>query len=211
MELIKNENVNGEQTLLSNEEIKERAIEKLDKEFSFFLKNGAGHNMVENCIMNVIAEPIKEKLQAFCTDSEDFAISVLQKEQSFSECLKEVVKKLTKNETEKSHNTGFGVSDIDVYSHSVSFYFPDVETKMYISLTLPENYISKGISKETADLVWQQIEATQQEIEQKAKEKTEKEKKEKEEREKRLQEQKAKTIASVPKNEEPKELQLSLF
>lgn len=211
MELNKSKNINNKEPLLSNEEITNRAVEKLEKEFSFLTKNGTGDDMVKSCIINVIAPQTKDTVQKFCKENVDFAIAVIESTNTFGDCLKTIADQITEKNKNAKQSKDFGISDIDVYRQVVIFYFPNISINMYISLTLPENYISKSISKETADLVWQQIQSNQEQIELKLAEKSEKEKKEKEEREKKWKEQRAKSVVSVQKNEEPKELQLSLF
>lgn len=221
MELIKNETKNNNQPLLSNEEITTRALGKLEKEFSFFIKNSTIEKTksrffffdfsLKGHILEVIASTTKEQLILFCKENIDFSISILQSSKTFGDCLLNIADKIINEKGSHNQQQGFGVSDVTVFKYAVAFYFPNIKMNCYISLTLPENYITKGISKETADLVWQQIEYRQQELEQKTSEKIKKEKEEKEIREKKLKEQSEKSAAMVSKNEEPKEIQLSLF
>lgn len=71
----------------------------------------------------VFAEPVLTALENFIGQDEEFARAVYQNSQTFSDCLKAVVK-----------DVGSAISDLDVYRRAVRFYFPGAEIEFCMKL-----------------------------------------------------------------------------
>lgn len=65
-------------------------------------------------------------LKLFCEQSEEFARAIVESNKTFDDCLTEIVKGI-----------GNSISDFDVYSKAVEFYFPGakIEFKMLIRMS----------------------------------------------------------------------------
>lgn len=65
-------------------------------------------------------------LKLFCKQSEEFARAIVESDKTFEDCLNEIVK-----------GVGSSISDFDIYSKAVEFYFPGakIEFKMLIHMS----------------------------------------------------------------------------
>ncbi len=93
-----------------------QALERLEKEF----KDGKALNRYAG----VMAEPVKERLVAFCKEDGEFAQAVAQGG-SFKDCMEAVTK-----------GVGSGLSDLEAYSRAVRFYFPGAKVHFRMELDL---------------------------------------------------------------------------
>lgn len=73
-----------------------------------------------------INKPTAAAMELFCEQSEEFARAIVECDKTFSDCLNAIVKDI-----------GNAVSDFDVYSKAVEFFFPGakVEFKMLIHMS----------------------------------------------------------------------------
>lgn len=79
-----------------------------------------------NAKAKAISEPTASALKLFCLQSEEFARAIVESDKSFDDCLESIVK-----------DVGASISDFDVYSKAVEFYFPGakIEFKMIIRMS----------------------------------------------------------------------------
>lgn len=84
--------------------------------------SGAKLGQKERAIEKATAEALKQ----FCDQSEEFARAIAESDKTFDGCLREIVK-----------GVGSSISDFDVFSKAVQFYFPGavVEFKMLIRMS----------------------------------------------------------------------------
>jgi hypothetical protein len=77
----------------------------------------------------VIAEGVKEALEAFCRQDEEFASFVLTSAKTVTDCIEAVGE-----EIQKEIKDDGGISDFDVYTKAVRYFFPSasIEFKMTI-------------------------------------------------------------------------------
>lgn len=117
-----NNNINSEI------DIKTLAIDKINAE----VENFTGGNKEW-----VIFKPVAERLISFCEQNEKFAEVLYKTKRTLSDCCKECVK-----------GCGNAISDIDVYTKAVKFYFPNATVRMNITLDLGEAPTADYINKE---------------------------------------------------------------
>lgn len=105
-----------------------KALERLDKEF----KDGKKLNRYSN----VMAEPVKKQLVAFCEQEPEFAQAVVHGG-SFNDCMAEVTK-----------NVGASISDIEAYERAVRFYFPCARIRFQVTVDLVGDAAGKDVTAE---------------------------------------------------------------
>ena len=88
----------------------------------------------------VIAEPTANALITFCEQSEEFARAVVDGE-DFANCLKTI-----------SKDFGNAVSDFEVYSKAVQFYFPGAVIKFEMKILMSEYELESTPNKENLSL-----------------------------------------------------------
>ena len=170
---------------------KERAVEKLQNEF-------AKGELKKFGVESVIAEPVKDRLIAFCKESELFARKVLRSVPTVLDCIHSISEPIS-----KEHKSG--VSDFEVYASAVKFYCEAANVKVFIEITCTEE------SEEVGEQEYNEILAKQTEIaENAAKIKAEKAAKEAEKRAQTEAERK-KRMENASKKKEQTTQQLSLF
>lgn len=87
-----------------------------------------------------IAEPTANALVTFCEQSEEFARAVLDGKE-FNECLKEI-----------SKDFGDAVSDLEVYSKAVQFYFPGAIVKFEMKILMSEYEADEQVTQKKENL-----------------------------------------------------------
>lgn len=92
------------------------AIEKINREFQEF-KGDSKEKVVSSYVSNII--------QDFCKQDKRFAEVVYQFKRTLSDCCEYAMK-----------GVGSAISDIDVYRNAVSFYFPNAEISMNMSIDI---------------------------------------------------------------------------
>ena len=89
---------------LSDEEIKESAIKKLTAEDKQTNKSNRYISAVHTAVLNALCE--------FCQQNTEFAQAICQSDKHFTACLTEIVKGISGS-----------ISDLDLYTRAVKFYF----------------------------------------------------------------------------------------
>lgn len=91
----------------------------------------------------VINKPTAAAMELFCEQSEEFARAIVESDKPFADCLNEIVK-----------DVGNAVSDFEVYSKAVEFFFPGakVEFKMLIHMSEYDMNESQDTTPKTAEL-----------------------------------------------------------
>lgn len=89
-----------------------------------------------------INKPTAAAMELFCEQSEEFARAIIESDKTFADCLNAIVKGI-----------GNAVSDFDVYSKAVEFFFPGakVEFKMLIHMSEYDMNESQDTTPETAE------------------------------------------------------------
>ena len=95
--------------------MRERAIEKLDREFQSGKYDRHGQVM-KRSVLNAMKE--------FCEQDEEFAQAVVQGD-SFEGCMKAV-----------AQGVGSAISDLEAYRKAVQFYFPTAEVRFQMKIDL---------------------------------------------------------------------------
>ena len=118
-----------------NELLLKQASEKLEKE----IKEAHLNNKSK-----VIAEPTKKALLDFCRQEDEFAQAIVECDKTFGECCAGIVK-----------GCGNAISDLEVYSEAVKFYFPgaDIRFEMKIDLCASVNGGNKSLGVSLMDLI----------------------------------------------------------
>ena len=73
---------------------------------------------------NVMKGPVREALESFCGQNEEFAEAVLQGE-PFAECMKAVAK-----------GCGSALSDLEAFKRAAGFYFKGADVQMQLTIRL---------------------------------------------------------------------------
>lgn len=89
---------------LSDEEIKQSAVKKLTDEDKLADKNNRYISAVHTAVLNALCE--------FCRQNTEFAQAICQSDKHFTVCLTEIVKGISGS-----------ISDLDLYTRAVKFYF----------------------------------------------------------------------------------------
>ena len=118
----------GNNNINSEIDIKTLAIDKINAE----VENFTGGNKEW-----AVYKPVAERLISFCVQDERFAEVLYKTKRTLSDCCKECVK-----------GCGNAISDIDVYTKAVKFYFPNSIVGMNITLELGEAPTEDYINKE---------------------------------------------------------------
>lgn len=96
---------------------KENAIAKLDRE----LKNFSGNGRKSHAVRKAVADTLK----MFCEQDDEFAQAIVQNDKTLSDCCNEIMK-----------NVGNSISDIEVYTRAVKFYFSTADIKLKMTIDL---------------------------------------------------------------------------
>ena len=72
-----------------------------------------------------IAKPTADALMEFCRQEPEFEQAIMQSGKSFDDCLKEITKGI-----------GQSISDLEVYSRAVKFYFPVAAVRFHMTIDL---------------------------------------------------------------------------
>ncbi len=89
---------------LSDEEIKESAVKKLNDEDKLTDNSNKYISAVHTAVLNALCE--------FCKQNAEFAQAICQSDKHFTVCLAEIVKGISGS-----------ISDLDLYTRAVKFYF----------------------------------------------------------------------------------------
>ena len=118
-----------------NELLFKQASDKLEKE----IKEAHLDNKSK-----VIAEPTKKALLDFCHQEDEFAQAIVECSKTFGECCAQIVK-----------DCGSAISDLEVYSQAVKFYFPgaDIRFELKIDLCASVNGGNKSLGVSLMDLI----------------------------------------------------------
>lgn len=81
--------------------------------------------VIKGRYQTAIAKATAEALQSFCCQEQEFQQAVEQSGKSFQDCLDETVKGISGS-----------ISDFDVYSKAVKFYFPGAEVRFRMEIDL---------------------------------------------------------------------------
>ena len=73
----------------------------------------------------VIAKPTADALMEFCRQEPEFEQAIVQSGKSFDDCLQAITK-----------NIGSAISDLEVYSRAVKFYFPVAAVRFSMEIDL---------------------------------------------------------------------------
>lgn len=73
----------------------------------------------------VIAKPTADALMEFCRQEPEFEQAIIQSGKSFDDCLKSITKGI-----------GNAISDLEVYSRAVKFYFPVASVRFRMEIDL---------------------------------------------------------------------------
>lgn len=73
----------------------------------------------------VIAKPTADALMEFCRQEPEFEQAIMQSGKSFDDCLNEITKGI-----------GSAISDLEVYSRAVKFYFPVAAVRFHMTIDL---------------------------------------------------------------------------
>ena len=73
----------------------------------------------------VIAKPTADALMEFCRQEPDFEQAIEQSGKTFDDCLTEITKGI-----------GGAISDLEVYSRAVKFYFPVAAVRFHMTIDL---------------------------------------------------------------------------
>ena len=73
----------------------------------------------------VIAKPTADALMEFCRQEPEFEQAIMQSGKSFDDCLNEITKGI-----------GQSISDLEVYSRAVKFYFPVAKVRFHMTIDL---------------------------------------------------------------------------
>ena len=76
----------------------------------------------------VLAKPVADALMEFCGQEPEFEQAIEQSGKSFDDCLKEITKGI-----------GQSISDLEVYSRAVKFYFPVAAVRFRMEIDLCGN------------------------------------------------------------------------
>lgn len=109
-----------------NSEYREAALNRLKKDEA----------SVSGQKEKAMAKAVREALEEFCRQDEEFAQAVVQGG-SFHDCMKEVAK-----------GVGQSISDLEAYRRAVQYYFPGAEIRVSMTIDLvgaaaEENYTPK--------------------------------------------------------------------
>ncbi|MBQ8921030.1 MAG: hypothetical protein IJ060_02590 [Oscillospiraceae bacterium] len=74
---------------------------------------------------SVIAKPTADALMEFCRQEPEFEQAIIQSGESFTDCLNAITKGI-----------GSAISDLEVYSRAVKFYFPVASVKFHMTIDL---------------------------------------------------------------------------
>ncbi|MGN1410256.1 MAG: hypothetical protein ACI4XJ_08775 [Eubacteriales bacterium] len=91
------------------------------------LKDESKPGLIKGQIQKVIAMPIKDALETFINQSNEFAQAVAQSGCTFAECLDAVAKDVKTS-----------ISDIEAYRRAVGFYFPGAKVEMSLTIRMSE-------------------------------------------------------------------------
>ena len=76
----------------------------------------------------VLAKPTANALMEFCRQEPEFEQAIMQSGKSFDDCLNEITKGI-----------GSSISDLDLYSRAVKFYFPVAAVRFHMTIDLCGN------------------------------------------------------------------------
>ena len=81
----------------------------------------------------VVGEPVLKTLKEFCNHNEEFALAVLQTDKTIQQCVEYTVKDVKQS-----------ISDIEVYSKAVEFYFPGATIRFSMTIDLGDGGFSNS-------------------------------------------------------------------
>ena len=102
----------------------QKAVNKLEGEFKKANFNKYG---------KVVGEPVLKTLKEFCNQNEEFALAVLQTDKTIQQCVEHTVKGIKQS-----------ISDIEVYSKAVEFYFPGATIRFSMTIDLGDGGFSNS-------------------------------------------------------------------
>ena len=76
---------------------------------------------------------IKKTLKDFCNQNEEFALAVLQTDKTIQQCVEHTVKDVKQS-----------ISDVEVYSKAVEFYFPGATIRFSMTIDLGDGGFSNS-------------------------------------------------------------------
>lgn len=115
-------------------------LEQAEKKIKSFEAKKLGQLGQKAKVIKVIAEPTANALIAFCEQSEEFARAVIDGD-DFINCLITI-----------SKDFGNAVSDFEVYSKAVQFYFPGAVIKFEMKILMSEYELESTPNKENLSL-----------------------------------------------------------
>ena len=92
------------------------AIQKLDAEQKAFKGDKYG---------SAVYRPVAEKLRDFCRQNDEFAQAVYQSDATLSDCVGKIM-----------NGCGNSISDMEVYSRAVAFYFKGAKIRVQMKIDL---------------------------------------------------------------------------
>lgn len=76
----------------------------------------------------VLAKPVADALMEFCGQEPEFEQAIVQSGKTFADCLTEICKGI-----------GSSISDLEIYSRAVKFYFPVAAVRFHMTIDLCGN------------------------------------------------------------------------
>ena len=73
----------------------------------------------------VLAKPVADALMEFCDQEPEFEQAIVQSGKTFADCLTEICKGI-----------GSSISDLEIYSRAVKFYFPVAAVRFHMTIDL---------------------------------------------------------------------------
>ena len=111
----------------------EKAVEKLEKELKETQKGVKS---------GVIIGPTKNALIEFCRQEDEFAQAIVESDKTLGQCCEEILK-----------DCGNAISDFDVYSKAVKFYFPGADVKFSMKIDLCASVGGNSLEVSLMDLI----------------------------------------------------------
>ena len=102
----------------------QKAVNKLEGEFKKANFNKYG---------KVVGKPVLKTLKEFCNQNEEFALAVLQTDKTIQQCVEYTVKDVNRS-----------ISDIEVYTKAVEFYFPGATIRFSMTIDLGDGGFSNS-------------------------------------------------------------------
>ena len=102
----------------------QKAVKKLEGEFKKAEFGRYG---------KVVGKPVLKTLKDFCNQNEEFALAVLQTDKTIQQCVEHTVKGVNQS-----------ISDIEVYTKAVEFYFPGATIRFSMTIDLGDGGFSNS-------------------------------------------------------------------